>query len=81
MTRNSRKYIKEVMKAELDAIVAVNKKDLRVESLRYFPPFILLYKLNQLTAITAKQCSIFIHLHCLLETLIQLFNFPGKRAQ
>ena len=32
---NDKKYIKEVMKAELDAIVAVNKKDLRVESLRY----------------------------------------------
>ena len=26
MTRNSKKDIKEVMKAELDAIVAVNKK-------------------------------------------------------
>ena len=62
------------MKAELDAIVAVNKKDLKSRKFEVLTSialnifFILLYKLNQLTAATAKQCSIFLHQHCQLKT-------------
>ena len=78
MTRNSKKDIKEVMKAELDAIVAVNKKvwGISLHCIKYF--FILLYKLNQLTA---KQCSIFLHLHCLLKTFNSIVLFSrGKEC-